>query len=80
MEKQATITIVAAQPISYTAPLWQVDVIGPPLNAESLEWLNEQSISIVASHVQGWYPYSHICEDEVEIEGTWQYLALAQGQ
>ncbi|KKN61573.1 hypothetical protein LCGC14_0520260 [marine sediment metagenome] len=77
MDKQ--ITIIAAQPIQYMAPLWQVDLLGPKLNVESLEWLNEQPISIVASNVQGWPPFSHLVEVEVEIEGTWQYLALAQG-
>lgn len=81
MEKQAAITIVAAQSIQYMPPLWQIDLQGPPLNAESLEWLNTKDWRELQeeSPLLGWSPYNTIVEVDTEIEGTWQYLALAQG-
>jgi hypothetical protein len=80
MEKQGAITITAAQPISHTPPQWLIEKTGPPLSDDDIKWLNGQDFSVVASHVQGWYPYGHIIEIETEIDGTWQYLALAKGQ
>ncbi len=77
MTKQLTIT--AAQPISYTGPQWLVEKTGPPLPPREITWLNAQPFSVIASHVQGWYPFSHIVEVEMEIDGTWQFLALAKG-